>query len=256
MIVDDNNFNSWRNSSTDEMHSHYVPRPTHLHKPKKQTEVHEKIEYIDNKPVKCKVLTKTVTRCAELNDAIKCVARAGCKWDTEMLICENDEDFFKAVLWSGVLVPLLYVICYFLGNQSQIQSMWKNRNMMHVVYMTSVFLATCSILYLIINVISMNTFMNRRYDYAAPLLTLFVGAMSLPVFRLLWIVRDYSRYYIFASLFTTSAGIVWFMTKYMKDVNMSKDVASSVSLYYALFHILLMDNFVWWWFLFVDSKSV
>ena len=101
----------------------------------------------------------------------------------------------------------------------------------------------------------MRKYQDTRYTYANPLLTLFIGAMALPVFRMLWITRDYSKYWLFACLFTTSAGLIWFMSKYFKNANAHNDRLGVISMYYSLFHIILFDNFIWWWILFIDSSK-
>lgn len=203
----------------------------------------------------CYVQSHLQTRCGRITDGQTCYQTEGCIWDEEMKICERDEQYLHYVLMSGLLIPLLYIVCYYFSNKGQIANVWKQKGVLQIAYLFSVLLASCSILYLIYSVYHMRTYQDTRYSYANPLLTLFIGAMTLPVFRMLWITRDYSKYWLFACLFTTSAGLIWFMSKYFKNKDSYHDRLGVISMYYSLFHIVLFDNFIWWWILFIDSSK-
>lgn len=203
----------------------------------------------------CRVQSELLTRCGRISHADTCDHTDGCVWDIARELCAHNETFFKGVVWSGLVIPFSYLVCYWLFNKGQIGRVWNTRVPMHICYLISVFLTSCAVLYLIYSVYHMRKYQNTRYTYAKPLLTLFVGAVCLPIFRLLWITRDYSKYWIFCCLFTTSAGLIWFMSKYFKNANASRDRLGMISMYYSIFHIVLLDNFIWWWLLFVDSSK-
>lgn len=203
----------------------------------------------------CSVQSELQTRCGRITDGQTCFQTKECKWDFEMRICKQNEEFFHRVVWSGLLIPFTYVVCYYFSNKGQIANIWKTKNAFHIAYLFSVFFGACSLLYLIYSVYRMRKYQDIRYTFAKPLLILFIGAICLPVFRMLWIMRDYSKYWLFVSLFTTSAGLLWFMSKYFHNADAYRDRLGIISMYYSIFHIVLLDNFVWWWWLFMDSSK-
>jgi len=203
----------------------------------------------------CSVQAELQTRCGRIADGQTCSYTSGCLWDQEMRVCKQNEHFFQRVLLSGLLVPVVYAVCYTFSNKGQIAALWKGRHAFQIAYLCSIFVAACSLLYLIYSVYRMRKYQDMRHTFADPLLTLFVGAMCVPVFRMLWITRDYTKYWMFASLFTTSVGLIWFMSKYFRTADAYKDRLGVISMYYSVFHVVLLDNFVWWWLLFIDSSK-
>jgi len=153
-----------------------------------------------------------------------------------------------------VLVPIVFVLCYYLGNNKHMQKMWSGLPNMYIVYMFSVFLASCAILYMISDVVYLKAYRSERHDFANPLLVLFVGVMSIPVFRLLWLLRDYSQNWVTVGLLVSSGGLLWFTNKYMQKLSVQRNRLGLASMYYSLFHVLLFDNFLWWWMVFSTSN--
>ena len=203
----------------------------------------------------CATVNMDMTKCGRISDGKTCYLTSGCYWDPEFQKCKYNSTYFFSILYSGLLVPIVFVLCYYLGNHAQMEKMWSALSNMYIVYMFSVFFATCAILYMISDVVYLKTYRSQRHEFANPLLTLFVGAVSIPLFRLLWVLRGYSQNWVTIGLLTTSAGLLWFTHKYMKNLSVKHNRFGVASMYYALFHVLLFDNFLWWWMVFSTSKA-
>ena len=82
----------------------------------------------------------------------------------------------------------------------------------------------------------------------------FVGALMVPVARALWVLRGYSQNFVTLGLLVTSGGLVWVMKKYMEKLSTEHNRLGTGAMYYLLFHVLLFDNFLWWWMVFSTTK--
>ena len=203
----------------------------------------------------CASVNPDMTKCGRITDGKTCYLTSECYWDPEFQQCTYNSTYFYSVLASGLLVPIVFIVCYYLGNNAQMKHMWSELPNMLIVYMFSVFFATCAILYMISDVIYLKAYQHQQAEFANPLLVLFIGTMSIPIFRLLWILRGYSQNWVTVGLLATSGGLLWFTQKYMRQLSPSKNRLGMASVYYALFHVLLIDNFLRWWMVFSTSKA-
>jgi hypothetical protein len=252
VYVDDEHVKSISGSTLD-LRQYYVPNAHQAD----EEDAHLPVPAVQRHPSNpaCHVPSHDLTRCGRITQGKTCAHTSGCAWDAEFNSCHAEESLFHIVVRCGVLVPISYAICYVLANRTQIQSMWAQHPSLHIAYNCSVVFATCSIMYLVSNVYYLRKYRSTRHRYANPLLTLFVGAGALPLFRLLWIQWGYSINWVLVCLFVTCVGLVWFMALYLRTINATKDRIGAASMYYALFHVILLDMFVWWWLLFSDSSK-
>ena len=206
-------------------------------------------------PCKCPVLTKTInsSKCSAIKDNLLCSSTTGCYWDNELLQCYANPSVWHIVLACAVLVPISYLVGYYTGNKAHITRVWEAYPSFHTIYQFSVAFATLAMLYLLARVQLVDQYTDVRTDFAKPLVMIIVGAALVPLFRALYLHREYSIYWVFLALLTTSGGVAWFMSVYFKHANAKHDLGGILAIYVVLFHVLLMDNIGWWWLVFLDA---
>ena len=123
----------------------------------------------------------------------------------------------------------------------------------HTIYQFSVAFGSLAMLYLLARVQFVDQYTDVQTDFAKPLIMVIVGAALVPLFRALYLHLDYSIYWVFLALLTTSGGVAWFMSVYFKHANAKHDLGGILAIYVVLFHVLLMDNIGWWWMVFLDA---
>lgn len=203
----------------------------------------------------CTSIRDDSTYCGRIRNARTCTNNTNCHWDNEFQTCSHNHRLLYYALWTGALVPVVYLLCHVYANQSQVAKTWNGLSNMHTVYLCSVALATCSFVYILSDIMYLRTYNDTRHSFGEPLLVFFVGALSVPVARALWVLRDYSQNFVTVGLLVTSGGLVWIMKKYMEGLNVEHNHLGAGALYYLLFHVLLFDNFLWWWMVFSTSTK-
>jgi hypothetical protein len=141
--------------------------------------------------------------------------------------------------------------------------------------------ATIGFVFLLLMIALTRKHMDNRWWFANPLFLITAGAMMVPVFRALILVRGWSLYWVLLALVATSAGTMWFVGEYIRRHRDAPDVVYQrrnpqhaggispfsrsapgtpdntlnivgvLSAYYVLFHVLVVDN-LGWWLLFVS----
>lgn len=252
MVYIDDGHQETTHFSLASLRKHYVSNestPTH-----QQMQTDAPIVTTDgNEETGCSAVRKDTTYCGRITNAKRCSLNTRCHWDNEFRKCEHDHSSLYGALWVGAMVPVVYAVCYFFVNRAQISSTWKGLDNMHTVYLCSAVLATCSFLYILSDIMYLRAYNDTRHSFDYPLLLFFVGAMSVPAARALWILRDYSQNFVTVGLLLTSGGMVWLMKKYIEKLNVRHNRLGTGALYYVLFHVLLFDNFLWWWMVFSTS---
>ena len=203
----------------------------------------------------CASVREDASYCGRIHDAKRCALNTNCKWDSEFGKCEHTTSLLVIALCIGAIVPIVYGLCYFLVNHTQIDLTWSGLDDMHNVYLCSAFLATCAFLYILSDILYSRAYNDTRHQFAYPLMVFFIGALFVPISRAMWILRDYSQNFVSIGLLLTSGGLVWLMKKYMEKLRVQRNRLGAGALYYVLFHVLLFDNFLWWWMVFSSSSS-
>lgn len=203
----------------------------------------------------CVSVREDTTYCGRIKDAQKCTLSTHCHWDNEFLTCSHNHSLLYFALWTGALIPIAYLLCYIYATQAQVNHTWRSLAHMHTVYLCSVAFATCSFLYILSDIMYLRAYKDTRHSFDAPFFVFFVGALMVPVARALWVLRDYSQNCVTVGLLVTSGGLVWIMKKYMQKLNVEHNRLGTGAMYYLLFHVLLFDNFLWWWMVFSTTQK-
>ena len=230
----------------------YVPSP-HNTQTRQDMQTDRAIEVDED--TGCASVREDQTYCGRIRDAKSCAMDTNCRWDSEFGKCEHTRSLLFFALCVGALVPVVYGVCYFFVNKAQIDLTWQGLDDMHKVYLCSMLLATFSFLYILSDIMYLRAYNSTRHQFDKPFLVFFIGALSVPIARALWILRDYSHNLVSVGLLLTSGGLVWVMKKYMEKLNVQRNRLGAGALYYVLFHVLLFDNFLWWWMVFSTSSK-
>ena len=207
---------------------------------------------VNDKEIKCPVATHETTRCGRKYSQSECNIVPGCTWNTDYQFCRIDNKLFTKSLWVGAAVPVAYAITHFCGGGADAQKMWKDKAMFRVAYSVSLFVCLLGISYIMYNLLYIDEYKEKQKKLAVPLLIFFSGALALPVFQFTRINFQYSKYYIPFALTVTSVGIAWLIGKMLGMAMDQLKVNSLVVLFFVMFHVLVMDNIVWWQFLFSE----
>lgn len=202
----------------------------------------------------CVSVREDTTYCGRIKDARKCTLSTHCHWDSEFRTCSHNHSLLYFAMCTGATIPIVYVLCYLYATQAQVDRTWKDLAHMHIVYLCSVVLATCSFLYVLSDIMYLRAYKDTRHSFDAPFMVFFVGALMVPVARALWVLRGYSQNFVTLGLLVTSGGLVWVMKKYMEKLSTEHNRLGTGAMYYLLFHVLLFDNFLWWWMVFSTTK--
>jgi len=200
----------------------------------------------------CAAQTLSESRCARITDPKRCYLTDGCWWDIEFQECYPVRTVLQYLQYTVFLLPIVYAVCYYGYAKPKLDAVWAPYEMFHGVYLGSVFFATCAFLYVGFRVMRSDAYADVRKRYVRPAYALLAGAFLTPVALALWADRGYSIYWVFLCLFLTTWATVWLVYVHLSTAapRRRKDRVTVAAVYYALFHVLLMDNFVWWWLLF------
>ena len=252
MVYIDDEHNETKPFSLASLKKYYIPSTADT-----QTRQQRQIDrpLVVDEATGCTSIREDTTYCGRITKAQKCINNTHCHWDSEFQKCTHNHSLLYFALWTGVCVPVVYLLCYVYANHAQIDSTWTGLANMHTVYLCSVALATCSFLYILSDIMYLRAYKDTRHSFDKPLMVFFVGALIVPVARALWILRDYSQNFVTVGLLMTSGGLVWVMKKYMEKLNVEHNRLGAGAMYYLLFHVLLFDNFLWWWMVFSTSTK-
>ena len=204
----------------------------------------------------CTYQVQSDSKCARITDAKQCYLMDGCWWDIEFNECYPIITVLQYLQYVVFLLPIVYAVCYYGYAKKKLDTMWKPYEMFHGVYRGSVFFATGAFLYIGFRVLRSDTYADIRKQYVRPTYALLLGAFITPITLALWADRDYSIYWVFLSLFLTTGATVWLVYVHLSTVpRRRKDQISLAAVYYVLFHVMLIDNFIWWWLLFSGQNK-
>jgi hypothetical protein len=204
----------------------------------------------------CTVEPESLSRCGRILDAKRCYLSNECWWDVEFNECFHVPSVLQYLQYLVILLPVVYVVCYYGYAKPKLDAVWMPYPMFRGVYIGSVIFATVAFLYVGFRVIRSDAYDDKRSRYVHPINMLLAGAALTPITLALWADRDYSVYWTFIALLTTSIGAVWFALVHLRtSPKRRKDRVTVVALLYGLFHVIVMDNFVWWWLLFSSVEK-
>lgn len=200
----------------------------------------------------CTQENEPVSRCARIRDAKRCFLTDGCWWDVEFAECFTVPTVLHYLQYYVVLVPVVYAVCYYGYAKAKLDGMWAPYPMFHGMYVASAVFATVALLYVAFRVVRSDAYADVRSQYVRPTNVMLAGATLTPLALALWADRGYSVYWTFLALLLTSLGTVWFAVVHLRTSSPErrKDRVTVAALMYGVFHVLVMDNFVWWWLLF------
>lgn len=193
-----------------------------------------------------------MSRCRRITNPKTCHFTDGCSWDTDFNECSVTPSILNKLKYLVLGLPVVYAVCYYRYSKPKLDEMWKPYRMFHGVYLTSMAMAICAFVYTIYRILYSRTYEHTHARYAGATKTLLVGATITPVALALWASQHSSMYGVLLGLLVTSLGTVWFVYAHLQT-NMPflrKDRVTLAAMYYALFHVIVMDNFVWWWLFF------
>lgn len=237
--------------------------------------------HCEPKHCKCTVQSPVLSQCASNKDAYSCSIQPHpqqCYWDPEFDVCLPNVNLWHIALGCAAIIPVVYLLCYYLFNKADVRSVWAPYSLsLRVMHGCSVFAATFAFVFLLVTIAVTRKHIDDRWRYAYPVFMIAAGAVLVPVFRALCVVRGWSGYWVLLALMVTSAGTMWFIGDYAHRQQSTPDVVYQrrnpskaghlspfsrsppgtpdntlnmigiLSAYYALFHVLVVDNLGWWW---------
>lgn len=221
-------------------------------------------------PTSCQctvVAEPALSQCARIREGVFCQGTPGCHWDAEFAQCLPDARLWNVAAWCALLVPAAYLLCYTLFNRAHVTRMWAPYGMMgRGVYVLSMVLTAAAFVFLGVTITLTRKHVDNRWWFAGALFLVVAGATMAPVFRALWLVSDWSVFWVLLALAATSAGTIWLVSEYVHRSNNTPDAkerratthtpwpsaanamdfAGTLSAYYILFHVVFVDNLLWW----------
>ena len=192
------------------------------------------------------------SRCAPIRNAKQCFLTVGCMWDIEFGECFPVPTVLQYLQYVVFLLPVVYAVCYYGYSKAKVDAMWKPYQMFHGVYVGSVIFATLAFIYVGFRILKSTAYDDVRERYVQPTYMLLFGAAITPIAIALWADRNYSIYWVLIGLLITSIATIWFVVVHLRTASPQrrKDRVTVAAIYYGLFHVIIMDNFIWWWLLF------
>lgn len=223
------------------------------------------------------VAAPALSKCARVRAGFMCDGTSGCYWDAELGRCFPKVNLWNLALGLAALVPVVYGICYYVFNRTHATALWASYGpTLRIAYRCSVAVATAAFAFILLSVTLTRKHIDNRWRMAGALFLLVAGAVATPVMRAMWLHADWTVYGVLAGLLLTSAGAMWLIGVYIHRAHAAPDAVHDrsqtalpshptdrralfpsarntfnllgmLSAYYALFHVVVVDNLGWWW---------
>lgn len=193
---------------------------------------------------------KIQKNCSDILNQNICVNQSNCRWidskGYDIGHCETLANPFAFVSLLVLLIPIAYGIMYKFTSPKLTKLIWTEKHTkFKYTYITSSIIAIVGLFNIVYNINYSQKYDSAKKDYWTYLLVFIIGATLCPIIIFLVLDFDFNKYWVLICLLTTSIGAVWLLTKYLALVDRKAYFDMGLT-YYFMFHVIFIDNFLWW----------